>query len=86
MFWWESEVQSGNKKKQYKKRRAKLLRERNLASQILRKYIGDFGGERAKLEVSGCIARDCNIKNGLYQYYFGWCPLFDVKGNGLCSA
>jgi hypothetical protein len=65
MIWWESEVQSVNKKKQYKKRRAKLLRERNLASQVLRKciglIIGDFGGESAKLGGPGCIARDCNI-------------------------
>ena len=72
-----------NKKKPYKKRRAKLLRERNLASQIKRKCtgltIGAFGGERAKLDGPGCIARDCNIKNALYQYYFGQCPLSDVK-------
>jgi len=33
----------------------------------------------SKLEGPGCIARDCNIKNALYQYYFGQCPLSDVK-------
>ena len=78
-----------NKKKQYKKRQAKLLRERNLASQMLRKCTGptirDFGEERAKLEGPGCIARDCNIKNELYQYYFGQCPLSDVKENGFVN-
>jgi hypothetical protein len=65
MIWWESEVQSVNKKKQYKKLREKLLRERNLGSRALRKciglIIGDFGGERVKLEGPGCIAKDCNI-------------------------
>jgi len=82
-------VQSANKKKQNKKSQAKLLRARNLASQMLRKCTGhtirDFGGERAKLEGPGCTARDCNIKNGLYQYYFGQCPLSDVKENGFVN-
>jgi hypothetical protein len=100
-----------NKKKPYRKRRAKLLRERNLASQIKRKCIGltigDLEGRGqnwkvravsqetaiSKLEGPGSIARDCNIKigrsgqyckrmqykNALYQYYFGQCPLSDVK-------
>jgi len=108
MVWCESEVQSANKKRQYEKRQAQLLRERNLASQMLLKCTGlairEFGAERAKFGGPGCIARDCNIKrlqyqetaisrdcnikNGLYsyQYYFGQCPLSDVKENGLCSA
>ena len=90
MVWCESEVKSANKKKQYKNRQAKLLRERNLASQMLLKCTGlairDFGGKRAKFGGPGCIAKDCNIKNGLYQYYFGQCPLSDVKENGSCSA
>jgi hypothetical protein len=57
-----------NKRKQYKKRQAELLRERNLASQLLRKCtgltVGECEGERAKLELPGCTARDSNIKNG----------------------